>query len=77
MAARAGAADPDVIVVEPRQFDAVLAGSEATGMVEREPDESAVILDTSGTTGKPKGAELTHANLFENVAVALCGPTLA
>ena len=70
--ARAGARDAEVIEVAPKAFDALLAGSEQSStMVEREPDDTAVILYTSGTTGRPKGAELTHANLSENVAVSL------
>jgi long-chain acyl-CoA synthetase len=39
----------------------------APQVVDRAPDDTAVLLYTSGTTGRPKGAELTHSNLLSNV----------
>ncbi len=38
---------------------------------DRRPDDTAAILHTSGTSGQPKGAELTHSNLLSN-AIAAC-----
>jgi long-chain acyl-CoA synthetase len=39
--------------------------------VERDDGDTAVILYTSGTTGKPKGAMLTHAGLGRNAEVCI------
>jgi long-chain acyl-CoA synthetase len=39
-------------------------------VVARGPDDTAVLVYTSGTTGKPKGAELTHFQLYMNSTVA-------
>ncbi|MFE3293716.1 long-chain fatty acid--CoA ligase [Rhodococcus sp. NPDC059234] len=43
--------------------------AEAESVV-REAGDTAVILYTSGTTGNPKGAELTHSNMVMNAATA-------
>jgi long-chain acyl-CoA synthetase len=65
-------AEAEAVVVDPDGFGAVLASaSPAADLVDRADEDTAVILFTSGTTGQPKGAELTHANLATNTEVTL------
>jgi long-chain acyl-CoA synthetase len=72
--ARAGAAEAGIPVVlagggeGEDSLEAMQRAEPRDGMHPTGADDTAVILYTSGTTGKPKGAELTHSNLFVNCA---------
>jgi long-chain acyl-CoA synthetase len=44
----------------------IASGEPLTDVADTMPDDTAVLLYTSGTTGRPKGAELTHFNLVHN-----------
>ncbi len=74
-AAQAGAdeaGDVEVISVKPGEIEGeIFAHEPDDDIADRAADDTAVILYTSGTTGKPKGAELTHSNLSKNISAAV------
>ena len=72
-AAEAGAkeAGAECVLVKPGEFEKLLGEHEASReVVDRDGSDTAVILYTSGTTGTPKGAELTHENMRRNAEIA-------
>ena len=62
----------ELILVKPGEFEGLLKGvaEPVAEVCDRDGSDTAVILYTSGTTGTPKGAELTHDNLRKNAEVA-------
>jgi long-chain acyl-CoA synthetase len=66
----AAQAEAESIVVDAVSFPDLLASvAPDDQMADTGDEDTAVILYTSGTTGHPKGAELTHGNLISNTAV--------
>ncbi len=68
--AAAEAGGSELIPVEPQSFADLLADrAPEPALAPVAAEDTAVILYTSGTTGTPKGAELTHSNLDRNAEV--------
>lgn len=49
--------------------DCILPANQLESCYPTRSDDTAVVMYTSGTTGRPKGAELTHFNLWENARI--------
>jgi long-chain acyl-CoA synthetase len=67
----ASAAGAECVLVDPADFAQQVFGHDPVEeQASAGAEDTAVILYTSGTTGQPKGAELSHANLKRNAELA-------
>ena len=83
--ARAAIVGPSAASAFKSQLDVVLGADEVARLsqaepapiVEREPNDPAVLIFTAGTAGSPKAATLTHGNLHTNLRQAQAVPDRA
>ncbi len=71
-----GFSDPQIMFIDElyeigAAYDAANPGAFDAAIDATKPDDTAILVYTSGTTGKPKGAMISHGNLMYSVSAGL------